>query len=39
MSKLAPILTGLVIGLSLFFSFASMVAQSSGASIFVYQGF
>lgn len=39
MSRLAQILAGIALGAALFLGAAAMLAQSSGAKIFVYQGF
>lgn len=39
MTRFTQILTGAVLGVALFFAVAAMLVQSSGAKIFVYQGF
>lgn len=39
MTKFRQIMAGIALGVSLFFAFAAMLSQSSGAKIFVYQGF
>lgn len=39
MSQMKFLAAGLILGCGLFFALASMVTQSSGAKIFVYQGF
>lgn len=39
MPQLKYLAAGLMLGCGLFFAVASMLTQSSGAKIFVYQGF
>jgi|AGTN01.2.fsa_nt_gi hypothetical protein len=39
MSRITQVLAGMVLGVALFFAVAAMLVQSSGAKVFVYQGF